>query len=315
MHRRRFLFALALSCSGCSRKPPPQRSTPDAAMPTLSQANVFGPTVAGRFYTDDPGALRESVESFLSAGAKAPPIEASRRIVALVAPHAGYVYSGPIAGVAYAAARTRPVRTVVVLSPSHHGRRPHVCALVADAYRTPLGQVPIARSVVEALLAQGDLVREDESMFRPEHALDVQVPFIQVAFPTARIVPLIVPMMPRERLVLLGKRLHDAVGADPGTLVVASSDLSHFYDYDEARTIDDAIVSELERKDLTTVFDKHDVRRGPCGIAPIIATWSYVEQFGGPGIVHRLSVLSSGDTRPEGRDRVVGYAALALSVP
>ena len=294
-------------------------------MPTSSPQKIFGPTVAGRFYTDDPNELRALVDSYLSKGANAPAIPAipeNRRIIALVSPHAGYVYSGGVAGVAFAsirAERARSMRTAVVLSPSHHGRRQYACALPADVYRTPVGQVHVARSIQDALISKGDLVREDEAMFRPEHAIDVQIPFVQLAFPAAQIVPLIVPMMPVERLALLGRMLYEVVGSDPNAILVASSDLSHYFAYDDARTIDNAIVSELERNDTAAVFAKHDERRGPCGVAPIVATWSYLRLFGeapnGVPTVHRLSVLNSGDSHPQSRDRVVGYGALAISVP
>lgn len=281
-----------------------------------THGRVFGPTVAGRFYPDDPKRLRASVESYLEQGKKNASIPPDHRLVALVAPHAGYVYSGSVAGVAYAAAKHATVRSVVVLSPSHHGRRPHACTLDADAYGTPLGTMPIALSVVRALTSRGsDLVKVDESLFGPEHALDVHVPFLQVAFPEASLVPIIVPMMSRERLEGLGKLLHEVIGQDPTTLVVASSDLSHFYDYEQARLIDDAIVGELEREDVEAVLGKHDERRGPCGVAPIVAALSYLGGFGERGSVKRLQLLNSGDEHPEGRDRVVGYAALALTVP
>ncbi|MFW5741121.1 MAG: AmmeMemoRadiSam system protein B, partial [Myxococcota bacterium] len=262
-----------------------------------SYNDVFGPTVAGRFYPDDPARLRTAVETYLAAGTQQPlPFDDSRRIVALVAPHAGYVYSGPVAGVAYASA-PKDVHTVVLLSPSHHGRRSHACLLDADAYRTPLGEMPIAKDVVRKLDENGkDLTDVDERLFEPEHAADVHVPFIQVAFPKARLVPVIVPMMPRARLEQFGKVLHDVVGSDLGTLVIASSDLSHFYDYDRAKDIDEAIVSELEKGDVETVLSKHEARRGPCGAAPIVSTLSYLDQFGEGGQVKRLQVLNSGDT-------------------
>lgn len=313
------LVVLCFACAACSRKPTQHHESSDGS-PTMAKdsthGRVFGPTVAGRFYPDDPKRLRASVESYLEQGKKNASIPPDRRLVALVAPHAGYVYSGPVAGVAYAASKNATVRNVVVLSPSHHGRRPHACTLDADAYGTPLGEMTIALSIVRSLTARGpDLVKVDESIFVPEHALDVHVPFLQVAFPEAKLVPIIVPMMSRDRLEALGKLLHEVIGQDPTALVVASSDLSHFYDHEQARLIDNAIVGELERKDVGAVLAKHDERRGPCGVAPIVATLSYLERFGDGGLVKRMQVLNSGDVHPDGRDRVVGYAALSLTVP
>jgi len=319
----RFVCLVAsLGLAGCSRTHSTQGSAPDASpsatmnTPTTLQ-DAFGPTVAGRFYPGAPGQLRSAVASYLADGAKQPrAFDDSRRLVAIVAPHAGYVFSGPIAGMAYAAATKSEVRTVVVLAPSHHGRRPYACLLDADAYRTPLGQVAIAKDLVAKLdKAGGDLAQVDDALFQAEHAADVQIPFIQLAFPQAKVVPIIVPSLPLARLEALGKLLYESVGSDPHTLVVASSDLSHFYKYEEARSIDEAIVSELERKDLASVFAKHDTRRGPCGVAPIAVTLFYLAKFGDGGEVKRLQVLNSGDTQPDNRDRVVGYAAMAMTVP
>jgi MEMO1 family protein len=315
--------SLGIAGLSCSRTPATHRSAPDAApsstMNTSSSTyhDVFGPTVAGRFYPGNPTRLRSSVASYLEEGAKQlRPFDDSRRLVAIIAPHAGYVFSGSIAGVAYAAAPKAKIKTVVVLAPSHHGRRPYACLLDADAYRTPLGEVGIAKDLVKKLdEAGGDLAELDEAIFQPEHAADVQVPFVQLAFPEARLVPVIVPSMPRPRLEALGKLLYEVVGSDPHTLVVASTDLSHFYGYAEAHAIDEAIVGELERKDLATVFAKHDTRRGPCGVAPIAVTLAYLAQFGEGGEVKRLQVLNSGDTQPDNRGRVVGYAAMAMTVP
>jgi len=279
--------------------------------------DVFGPTVAGRFYPGDPTALRRDVESYLKEAHDAEAaIPDDRRTVALVAPHAGYAYSGAVAAVAYASVRNNDVRTVVILSPSHHGRAPHACLLDADAYRTPLGTTALDRDVVRKLDDQGkELIETDEKLFAPEHAADVHVPFVQTAFPNARVVPVIVPMASRSRLETLGNMLYDVVGSDPRALVVASSDLSHFFDYDRARSIDEAILGEIERGEVEAVLAKHDQRRGPCGVAPIVVALSYLRGFGDDGKVQRLKLLNSGDVRPGNRGRVVGYAAMALTVP
>lgn len=279
---------------------------------TQSFTRTFGPTVAGRFYPDDPQRLRAMVQSYLNDADAS--IAIPGRVVAIIAPHAGYVYSGSTAGVAYAAA-DRETHTVVILSPSHHGRRGYACTLDADAYRTPLGPVPIATEIVRRLVEGGDLVKVDEALFGPEHAADVHVPFVQLAFPKANLIPIIVPMLPRDRLEALGKLLHDLIGNDPQALIVASSDLSHFYPYDQARSIDETIVAEIIEKDLSSVMDKHDERRGPCGVAPIVVAMAYLGRFGDGGRVTKLRVVNSGDSHPGSKDRVVGYGALALTVP
>jgi len=277
----------------------------------------FGPTVAGRFYPAQPDTLRGAIKQYLDGG-KSPenPIEPSRRVVALIAPHAGYVYSGPVAGFAYASVKSQDVRTVVVLSPSHHMRRPTACTLDADTYHTPVGDVPIAKDVVASLLARGaDTVVVDQAIFAPEHALDVHIPFVHEALPHARLVPIIVPSLSLPRLQALAALLYETVGSDPRALIVASSDLSHFYDYEQAKRIDEQIATEIARRDVHALDEHHQERRGPCGVAPITVALDYLAKFGDGGAVTRLKLLNSGDTHPEGRDRVVGYLSAAMTVP
>ena len=350
MLRRTFLLSTAataastvLASVGCSNKDKQPETSPEtshqatnktstSAMPNTTNPSTttrsFGPTVAGRFYTDNANSLRSEVRSYLDIAANtAATIPENQHIIAIVAPHAGYMYSGTVAGTAFASipsTHAREINTVAILSPSHHASRPYVCSLPADSYRTPLGETPMARSLINSLMEKGDMVRNDEAIFRPEHAIDVEIPFIQLAFPSAQIIPLIVPMMSITRLEEFGRLLFETIGENPNSLVVTSTDLSHFFSYEKARAIDEAIVSELEQNNTKAAFEAHDERRGPCGIAPIIATWSYAryaaQKFqkthaeNSPFHVHRLAIKNSGDALPSGRDRVVGYCAMALTV-
>ena len=287
------------------------------ASTTSPAASAFGPTVAGRFYPANPDTLRDAIRTYLTDGTHPEQtIAPNRRVVALIAPHAGYVYSGPVAGFAYAAVKDTGIKTVAVLSPSHHARRDAACTLNADVYRTPIGDVPIAKDLVSTLLVESHgAIVVDDTVFAPEHALDVHIPFIHEALPNARLIPIIVPSLSMERLDALAGLLFDTLGSDPHALVVASSDLSHFYDYDKARLIDRQIADEIERHDLEALHAHHQERRGPCGAAPITVATDYLARFGDQGRITRLKLLNSGDTRPEGRDRVVGYLSAAMTVP
>ena len=274
----------------------------------------FGPTVAGSFYPRNPAELRQQIQQFLQAAPK-PTVAASERLVAIVAPHAGYVYSGPTAGAAYALA-SKTIQTAVVLSPSHHALRPYACALDAVRYKTPLGTVEIDRQAVAELMQNSaGLIQIDNEVFVPEHALDVHIPFVQVAMPNAKLVPLIVPSLSPSQLRDLGKALYQTFGHKQDTLVVTSSDLSHFYAYDQAKRIDETIMTEIEQHNLASLLENHDKRRGPCGIAPIAVSLSMLEQFPSKGVVKRLQITNSGDTAHGDRSRVVGYGALAMTVP
>jgi AmmeMemoRadiSam system protein B len=278
--------------------------------------STFGPTVAGRFYPSNPAKLEQSIKGYL-AGAKNPdtPLESGHRVVGIIVPHAGYVYSGSVAGFAYATVTRQPIRTVIVLGPSHRVARSKAATLKVDVYRTPIGDVPIDVDLVTKLLQQGaGLLMVDEGVFEPEHSVDVQIPFIKMALPQARVVPIVVPSMPEEQLEALGQLLFRMVGSDPHTLIVLSSDLSHFFDYSTARKIDAEIVHEIETNDTAALLNHRHDRRGPCGAAPVVVGLSYLESFGKGGKVTTLKVLNSGDTAGD-RSRVVGYSAMALSIP
>jgi AmmeMemoRadiSam system protein B len=255
------------------------------------------------------------VRSFIAAGAASEAsIPAARRIVAVIAPHAGYAFSGPIAGHSYAAVAKRDFRTVIVLGPSHHVLRDKAALLGVDAYRTPLGDVPIAGDVVAALLKKApDLFRIDPETFTGEHSVEVQLPFVQVAFPKARVVPVVVPALSAEKLDRIAEVLFRSFGTDSSVLVVASSDLSHFFAYDEAKKLDLAIADEIEHSDTRALLDNEEARRGPCGVAPIVITLDYLGRFDGSKAITRLAMKNSADTSDVGRDRVVGYGSFVLS--
>lgn len=278
--------------------------------------STFGPTVAGGFYPAEPSVLDSMVHSFLSDGSEAARmVDPSRRVVAIISPHAGYVYSGSVAGFAFGAIAGPESRTVVVLGPSHHGHADMACALDADAYRTPIGDVPIAKEAVQALLRDGaGLLAVRPQIFRPEHSVDVQIPFLKVALPNARVVPIIVPHMQESRLAALADLLFKTFSQDENVLVVASSDLSHFFAYETAKKLDNEIMASIERGETSSLLEHHDERAGPCGVAPVVVALEYLRRFGPDGRAIRLKYQNSGDTHGD-RGRVVGYGSLALTIP
>ncbi len=320
------LAGVACTCNRPSDPAPIRPGNPPAGLQIPSGRSIpsameaprtpFGPTVAGGFYPADPATLDEMVHSFLAKGAEAArSIEPDRRVVAIISPHAGYVYSGPVAGFAYGAVAGSAIKTVVVMGPSHHAHADQACVLDVDAYRTPIGDVPIATDLVQKLLDQGKgLVTVRPQIFRPEHSVDVQIPLLRVALPNARIVPMIVPFMPEARFAELAQLLFKLLADDPSALLVASSDLSHFSAYDTARKLDDQILTSIERSETSSLIEHHDDRSGPCGVAPIVVALDYLAHFGASTRVVRLRYQNSGDTHGD-RGRVVGYGAVALTVP
>jgi hypothetical protein len=280
-----------------------------------SVRNPFGPTVAGSFYPANRATLESMVQGFLADGAQASAlVPGDRRVVAIVSPHAGYVYSGAVAGWAFGVLDRAKIRTAIVMGPNHRAHAEVACMLEADAYRTPLGDVPIATGLAQQLLREGaGLLEVRPRVFDSEHSVDVQMPFVKAALPDARVVPIVVPLMAREQFRKLGELLFKLVQGDQSVVLIASSDLSHFYNYDTARKLDEQIMQEIVSKDVASLRAEHDNRAGPCGLSPITVALDAMDRMPG-GEVVRLRYQNSGDTAGD-RGRVVGYGALALTVP
>jgi hypothetical protein len=263
--------------------------------------SVRKPAVAGTFYPADPKALRDSVERLLHE-APARPSSAQAPPKAVIVPHAGYIYSGSIAAAAYStiAPRARRLRRVVLLGPSHYRSFRGLALPGAAAFVTPLGDIRISRDAAHELRAFKQVHVLDEAHVH-EHSLEVQLPFLQVLLPTFELVPLVVgDVLPEETAEVL-ERLW---GGDE-TLIVVSSDLSHYHPYGAAVVIDRETTEAIERLD-----GRYLTGEQACGCYPI------------RGLLHlakkrRLEVTTldqrnSGDTAGD-RSRVVGYGAWAFS--
>jgi AmmeMemoRadiSam system protein B/AmmeMemoRadiSam system protein A len=266
---------------------------------------LFQPVVAGQFYTDNPNDLREQVDEFINQ-AKMPANLGD--VFGLVSPHAGYIYSGPIAGHSYRAVKGLKYDVVVVIGLSH--RAPGAVAVLNyDAYLTPLGKIRIDRQATAQLAAAADFIETDDDMFRYEHSLEVQLPFIQQALPDTPVVMISIGSAGRQMLRDLAERL-DAVFRDRRALFVASTDLSHFRSYKAAREIDIETLDFLARNDLDGLHHARQVRERLCGLAPVTVLFELFRLRGGK-TVKLLDYRNSGDTAGD-KSRVVGYGALAL---
>ncbi len=254
--------------------------------------------VAGMFYPGSPAALAESVRACLGALDRAPAASAPPK--AVIVPHAGYIYSGPIAGVAYArlAAGRRTIRRVVLLGPTHRVPVRGLALPTARAFATPLGDVEIDRRA--ALLALTlPQVQESDAAHALEHSLEVQLPFLQAVLDEFRIVPFAVGDATADEVA----DVIDRLWGGPETLIVVSSDLSHYHRYAEARAIDrgtaDAILA------LAPALDHEQA----CGATPVNGLLLCARRRGlAPEL---LDLRNSGDTAGD-RSRVVGYASFAF---
>lgn len=255
--------------------------------------------VAGMFYPDDPNELAGQVKAFLAAAPAAP--EGTPVPKALIAPHAGYVYSGPIAASAYALlapARER-IRRVVLMGPSHRVAFRGVATSGADAWATPLGQIPIDRDAVNRVMAL-PMVGPLDKAHEMEHSLEVHLPFLQTVLGEFSLVPLVAGETPRDVVAAV---LDEAWGG-PETLLVISTDLSHYLDYEACRQVDAGTVAAIEHLDPDAIGS-----RNACGRVPVGGLLHTAKARGMR--IRTLDVRNSGDTAGP-RDRVVGYGAWAL---
>jgi hypothetical protein len=254
--------------------------------------------VADMFYPGDPEQLRASIRGYLQQ-VQVPLNEP--QLKAIIAPHAGYVYSGPVAASVYAriASIADRITRVVLVGPSH--RVPfYGCAVSsADQFATPLGNIPLDRPAIDALVRNGLAIELDEA-HAMEHSLEVHLPFLQMVLNDF----LLIPVVAGEAGVNDVSRLLSAVWGGPETLIVISSDLSHFHDYDTASRMDHDTCKKFEALDFQSL--KGELA---CGFIPVRGLLYLAGQQGLQ--VETVDYRNSGDTAGS-RDRVVGYAACVV---
>jgi AmmeMemoRadiSam system protein B len=274
-------------------------------------ANVRPPAAAGRFYPGNPAELRAMIENFLR---EAKPV-AGPTPKAIIAPHAGYIYSGPIAASAYAQLAPPVLRSsataeggardtikrVVLLGPSHFVAFDGLAATGAEAFATPLGTVPVDTAIVRDLCSRLPQVSVRDEAHADEHALEVQLPFLQVVLGDFKIVPLLVGEANDEEIA----EVIEALWGGEETCFVVSSDLSHYHDYQTARQADSETARAIESLNARKL--RGDLA---CGCRPICGLLSAAKEHGLR--CRTVDLRNSGDTAGE-RDRVVGYGAFVFT--
>lgn len=269
--------------------------------------DVRRPVVAGQFYPSDPAVLRGQVDALLE---EAPVEDLGDEIFGLVAPHAGYPYSGAAAAHAYRQVRGKCFDAVVVLAPSHAERFVGASVYAGTGYETPLGVVPVNGEIANRIAATGDPVQASVAGHREEHALEVQLPFLQRVLKDLTIVPIVMGGISLE----VCRAVADAiVSATEGSrvLLVASSDLYHGYSYRECLETDRLTLEAIER------FDPDDLCQGmmrqyqACGGGPV-ATALLASRAMGADRAKVIARTNSNDITGIRDGYVVGYAAVAI---
>jgi AmmeMemoRadiSam system protein B len=263
------------------------------------------PAVAGRFYPSQAEELRKLVRQC----AVAEPGAARARVRACLVPHAGYFYSGAVAGAVYA--RIELPRRMVLLGVRHQPRGANAAILSSGAWRTPLGDAPVDAALAAALRAACPLLREDEVAHRSEHSLEVQLPFLQVLASGFSFVPVALGTLRFEEWAQIGEGLGKVLAAEPDVLLVTTSDLNHYEDDATARVKDGMAVERLlalDARGLSEVCIREEISM--CGLGPAVALLTALGALKAAHaelVRYATSAEASGD-----RSVVVGYAGMVF---
>jgi AmmeMemoRadiSam system protein B len=271
------------------------------------------PAVAGRFYPGNAQKLRAEVESFTTAHTPATDDTTEPKIPAIgcIAPHAGYMYSGAVAGALYR--RLDLPRRCIILCPNHTGQGEPLSIMSAGAWRTPLGNAEIDTEIADALKTATNLLAEDPEAHRYEHALEVQLPFLQVLRPDFRFVPITVGTTRLEWLTELGHSIAQVLSqCGERATVIASSDMNHYESDGVTRVKDRKAIDRVLALDPRGLYDTvREQHISMCGYCPATIMLTAACDMGARNaelIRYATSAEVSGD-----RDMVVGYAGIAVS--
>ncbi len=274
----------------------------------MAALTIRPPAVSGTFYPSDPTILTYQIDRMLDAH---PDTSIDGRILALVCPHAGYAYSGSTAAAAYALLRGRSIRRAVIIAPSHREYFNGMSVYDGDAYRTPIGLVDIDAELRAQLLEHRGVFIKSQFGHRDEHAIEVQLPFLQRVLDDVAIVPIVMGDQRSEHCVLLGSVLAGLLAHDD-TILIASSDLSHMLPDAEARRTDCIVADDIRALAPGRLLDDlaHH-RTEACGGGPIVAVLHAAAQQKATSAVI-LDQCTSGDITGE-RHSVVGYLSAVVT--
>jgi len=266
-------------------------------------------SVAGRWYSDDPAQLTAEVDRYVSLAA----LDAvGSPVVAIVAPHAGLMYSGPVAAFAYKAASRCGCTAAVLVGPSHYVPF-HGASIWPDGvWESPLGDVAIDAELAHAIHAGSDTVVDLPSAHGREHSLEMQLPFVARLLPGIPIVPLVMGHQTRQAAFALADALEHALSERDGrTLLIASSDLSHYENATTAQALDAVVLRHVEALDADGLMRALEIEpRHACGGGPMVSVLEAARRLGAAH-AHVLEYADSGDVSGD-KSSVVGYMAAAI---
>ncbi|MEW6669059.1 MAG: AmmeMemoRadiSam system protein B [Thermodesulfobacteriota bacterium] len=302
--KKKWLFMILIAFyATCGDRP-----RPEAAENTPPGRGGREPILAGTWYPGEAGELRRSIQGYLAA-AGGGAVQGELR--GLIVPHAGHMYSGQVAAHAYSLLQGMPVERVILIGPSHRFGFKGISVDLQSGYRTPLGTVPVDREFAKKLIEADPTIRDIPQAHSLEHSLEIQVPFLQVVLKRFHLVPIVMGQQDLDTCTRLAGALNRVLGEDRTSLVIASTDLSHFHHDSRARELDKEFIRNVE------IYDPEGLSRSlsagrceACGGGPAVAAMLTARSLGADRAV-LLRYATSGDVTGD-RRQVVGYVSAAL---
>ncbi len=272
------------------------------------------PAFAGAFYAADPSSLKQQITDSFNHNygpGRLPSQTVDSNVTAIVAPHAGYIYSGPCAAQAYLRlAEQKTPETVIVIGPNHTGLGSSVSVMADGYWETPLGLVELDEEVANAIVSYSEIAELNSSAFIREHSLEVQLPFLQYIYPEFKLVPICMKRQGLEASLDLGRAIHKAVEDD--VILIASSDLNHMESKKISNQKDQFVLDAIKQMDevlLQEVVKRQHISM--CGYGPVSATIT-ASKLGGAKSADIISYYTSGDIIGDNH-AVVGYTSAIIS--
>ena len=262
------------------------------------------PIASGRFYPTEPGPLRAMIKGMVDEKAT------KEDIVGLVSPHAGYLYSGPVAGAIIS--RVNLSDTVIIIGPNHTGQGKPLSIMTEGSWETPLGKVEIDTRLGRKIMAASQYLKEDSRAHQHEHSIEVQLPFLQYFQPSIKIVPIILGYVDGTVYKEIGKEIARTIKElDKKVIIIASSDMTHYEPQESAQRKDtQAIAAILSMNEDELLRRVHDLDISMCGLAPVVSLLAAAKQLGA-GRAELVKYQTSGDTSGD-YSSVVGYAGIII---
>jgi len=283
-------------------------------LPKLYAQPIKEPCVAGTFYPDDPKELSSMVDGFLE---KANPKGPDGEIFVLISPHAGYGYSGQVAAFGYKLIKDKPYKTIIILGTSHHYPFSGASVYPDGIFKTPLGGLEVDSEFTQKLLNKDPEITFIPEAFKEEHSVEVQLPFLQKTLTNFRIVPIVLGDCSLSTCKKIAALLKEAIGKRKDVLVVASTDMYHGYDYDEADRVDNLTLNTIKNMDSEGLYyGLRDEKMQLCGGFGVVATLILAKDLGHDKIIvlkHTNSAQATGNMKKG--IWTVGYSSVAIDKP